>query len=165
MRERDHDLGDMRERDHDLGDMRERDHDLGDMRERDHKSSAVDPSTWVCVRIKVGKKVFIHEEESGTDSSSWVTNIAIGDDIERIRLTRNELQHSTEAELGDTRFNELCNILSDLLKRLDQLNKPARLYIDRLNATLAKTVSAQEVQSIGNEMLGMDIEVEITPTQ
>lgn len=26
----------------------------------------------VCVRIKVGKKVFIHEEESGTDSSSWV---------------------------------------------------------------------------------------------
>ncbi|CAC5399311.1 unnamed protein product [Mytilus coruscus] len=90
-----------------------------------------------------------------------VTNIAIGDDIERIRLTRNELQHSRAAELGDTRFNELWNILSDLLKRFDQHNKPARLYTDHLNEIAAKTIFAHEVQSIENEILGMDISVEI----
>ncbi|VDI30931.1 Hypothetical predicted protein [Mytilus galloprovincialis] len=94
-----------------------------------------------------------------------VTNIAVGDDIERIRLTRNELQHSRAAELGDTRFNELCNILTDLLQRFDQLNKPTRLYTDHLHEILAKTISAEDVQSIENEILEMDIEVEIIPTQ
>ncbi|XP_052096696.1 uncharacterized protein LOC127731868 [Mytilus californianus] len=101
----------------------------------------------------------------GNWQTMQVTDIAIGDDIERIRLTRNELQHSRAAELGDTRFNELCNILSDLLKRFDQLNKPARLYTDHLNEILAKTISAEEVQSIENEISEMDIEVEIIPTQ
>ncbi|VDI78337.1 Hypothetical predicted protein [Mytilus galloprovincialis] len=90
-----------------------------------------------------------------------VTDIATGDDIERIRLTRNDLQHSGEFELGDTRFNELCNILGDLLKRFDQRNKPTRLYTDHLNAILTKTFSAKEV----NETLGMGIEAEIIPTQ
>ncbi|XP_076083549.1 uncharacterized protein LOC143054430 isoform X1 [Mytilus galloprovincialis] len=90
-----------------------------------------------------------------------VANIAIGDDIERIRLTRNELQHSKAAGLGDTRFNELMNILSDLLKRFDQHNKPAKLYTDHINEIAAKTVSAHEVQSIENGILGMDIAVEI----
>ncbi|XP_071142139.1 death-associated protein kinase 1-like [Mytilus edulis] len=94
-----------------------------------------------------------------------ITNIAVGDDIERIRLTRNELQHSRAAELGDTRFNELCNILTDLLQRFDQLNKPTRLYTDHLHEILAKTISAEDVQSIENEILEMDIEVEIIPTQ
>ncbi|CAG2204892.1 unnamed protein product [Mytilus edulis] len=90
-----------------------------------------------------------------------VTDISTGDDIERIRHTRNELQHSKEFELGDTRFKELCNILRDLLKRFDTLNKPARLYTDHLHEILAKIISAQEVHSIENEILGMDITVEI----
>ncbi|XP_063419052.1 uncharacterized protein LOC134701867 [Mytilus trossulus] len=184
----------------------------------------------VCVRIKAGKKVFVHEAVPGTASSarftveqinftkmgiivlniladasydllkpdkpnlrprsdcditllysehrklnkhipsnSWGgtwqtfqnTDLAIGDDIERIRLTRNELQHSRIFHLDDTRFNELCNILSDLLKRFDQHNKPARLYTDQLNEILAKSVSAEEVKLIENEILGMAIEVEI----
>ncbi|CAG2196609.1 unnamed protein product [Mytilus edulis] len=101
----------------------------------------------------------------GTGKKIQVTNIAVGDDIERIRLTRNELQHSRAAELGDTRFNELCNILTDLLQRFDQLNKPTRLYTDHLHEILAKTISAEDVQSIENEILEMDIEVEIFPTQ
>ncbi|XP_071141466.1 uncharacterized protein [Mytilus edulis] len=102
-------------------------------------------------------------------SNSWggqwqriqTTHIAIGDDIERIRLTRNELQHSRIFHLDDKRFNELRNILSDLLKRFDQHNKPTRLYTDHLNEILAKTISAEEVKSIKNEILGMAIEVEI----
>ncbi|XP_052067823.1 uncharacterized protein LOC127707359 [Mytilus californianus] len=89
------------------------------------------------------------------------TDIAIGDDIERIRLTRNELQHSQIFHLEDKRFIELSNILSDLLKRFDHHNTPTRLYTDELNDILAKTVSAEEVKSIKNEILGMTIEVEI----
>ncbi|XP_063396998.1 uncharacterized protein LOC134681345 [Mytilus trossulus] len=98
------------------------------------------------------------------------TDIAIGDDIERIRLTRNELQHFDIFQINDTRFNELCRILSELLKRFDHYNKPTRLYTDQLNEILAKTVSAEEVKSIENEISGMAIEVEIehqinVPTQ
>ncbi|CAC5414723.1 unnamed protein product [Mytilus coruscus] len=95
-------------------------------------------------------------------SNSWggqwqriqTINIAIGDDIERIRLTRNELQHSTIFQLDDQRFNELCKISRDLLKRFDRYITPTRLYIDQLNEILAKTISAEEVKSIKNEMLG-----------
>ncbi|XP_063408102.1 uncharacterized protein LOC134691488 [Mytilus trossulus] len=102
-------------------------------------------------------------------SNSWggqwqriqTTDIAIGDDIERIRLTRNELQHSRIFHLDDKRFNELRNILSDLLKRFDQHIKPIMLYTDHLNEILAKTISAEEVKSIKNQILGMAIEVEI----
>ncbi|XP_063407885.1 uncharacterized protein LOC134691346 [Mytilus trossulus] len=89
------------------------------------------------------------------------TDIAIGDDIERIRLTRNELQHSTAAELGDTRFNELCNILTELLKRFDHYNKPQKLYTDELNDILAKTITDEDVKSVKNDFLEMTVEVEI----
>ncbi|XP_071143769.1 uncharacterized protein [Mytilus edulis] len=90
------------------------------------------------------------------------TDIAIGDDIERIRLTRNELQHSTAAELGDTRFNELCNILSDLLKRFDHYNKPQKLYTDELKDILAKTITDEDVKSVKkNDLPEMTLEVEI----
>ncbi|VDI32722.1 Hypothetical predicted protein [Mytilus galloprovincialis] len=89
------------------------------------------------------------------------TDIAIGDDIERIRLTRNELQHSQIFKLDEIRYNELCSIVSGLLNRFDQHNKPARMYADALNEILAKTVSAEEAKSIENGILGMTIEVEI----
>ncbi|VDI20617.1 Hypothetical predicted protein [Mytilus galloprovincialis] len=102
---------------------------------------------------------------SNSWGGSWQTirntDIAIGDDIERIRLTRNELQHSRIFKLEDKRFIELCNILSDILKRFDHHNIPRRLYTDELNDILAKTISAEEVKSIENDILGMTIEVEI----
>ncbi|XP_076116612.1 uncharacterized protein LOC143084091 [Mytilus galloprovincialis] len=89
------------------------------------------------------------------------TDIAIGDDIERIRLTRNELQHSQLFKLDDMRFNELSNISSDLLKRFDRHNTPTKLYTDRLKEILAKSISKEEVKSIENEISGMTIEVDI----
>ncbi|XP_076115762.1 uncharacterized protein LOC143083389 isoform X2 [Mytilus galloprovincialis] len=89
------------------------------------------------------------------------TDIAIGDDIERIRLTRNELQHSQIFKLDEIRFNELSNISSELLKRFDRHNTPTRLYTDHLKDILAKTISGEEVKSIEKEILGMKIEVEI----
>ncbi|XP_063419348.1 uncharacterized protein LOC134702295 [Mytilus trossulus] len=102
---------------------------------------------------------------SNSWGGSWqtiqTTDIAIGDDIERIRLTRNELQHSRIFKLDETRFNELSNKSRDILKRFDRHNTPTRLYTDHLNDILAKTISAEEVKSIENEILGMTIEVEI----
>ncbi|XP_071122887.1 uncharacterized protein [Mytilus edulis] len=89
------------------------------------------------------------------------TDIAIGDDIERIRLTRNELQHSQIFKLDEIRFNELSNISSELLKRFDRHNTPTRLYTDHLKDILAKNISGEEVKSIENEISGMTIEVEI----
>ncbi|VDI02043.1 Hypothetical predicted protein [Mytilus galloprovincialis] len=89
----------------------------------------------------------------GTWQTIQNTDIAIGDDIERIRLTRNELQHSRIFELEDIRFIELCNILSDLLTRFDQHNTPTRLYTDELKDILAKTISAEEIKTIENEIL------------
>ncbi|XP_052096698.1 uncharacterized protein LOC127731870 [Mytilus californianus] len=90
-----------------------------------------------------------------------VTDITVGDDIERIRLTRNELQHSTAAKLGDTRFNELCNILSDLLIRFDQFNKPQKLYTDELKDILANTILDEDVKLVKKEISEMTVEVEI----
>ncbi|XP_076071250.1 uncharacterized protein LOC143042693 [Mytilus galloprovincialis] len=101
----------------------------------------------------------------GPWGGKWIdiqnTDIAIGDDIERIRLTRNELQHSQLFKLDDTRFKELCNILSDLLKRFDHHNKPSSPYTDELNKILAKTISEKEIKSVENSISEMTIEVEI----
>ncbi|VDI75263.1 Hypothetical predicted protein, partial [Mytilus galloprovincialis] len=74
------------------------------------------------------------------------TDIAIGDDIERIRLTRNELQHSKIFKLDEIRFNELSIISSDLLKRFDRLNTPTRLYTDHLKDILSQNYSGEEVK-------------------
>lgn len=82
------------------------------------------------------------------------TDISVGDDIERIRLIRNELQHYKVFKLGDTQFKELCNMISDLLKRFDKRNKPAREYTDHLNEILSKTVLAEEVSLTENEIKG-----------
>lgn len=81
-----------------------------------------------------------------------VTDKAIGDDIERIRLTRNELQHSKTFELDDTRFIELQTIIVGLLDRFDKHIKPANLYTNQLKVVLSKTISEEEVKSIKNEI-------------
>ncbi|XP_052096689.1 uncharacterized protein LOC127731864 isoform X1 [Mytilus californianus] len=90
-----------------------------------------------------------------------ITGIVTGDDIERIRLTRNELQHSRTFKLEETRFNELRIIICDLLKRLDHYNKPQKLYTHELKDILAKTFSDEDVNSVKNEILEMTVEVEI----
>ncbi|XP_071144486.1 uncharacterized protein [Mytilus edulis] len=97
-----------------------------------------------------------------------ITDISIGDDIERIRHMRNELQHSKTFNLHDKRFTELCNIIVDLLKRLQQHNKPSRLYTDHLNDILAKTISAEDVTLVENETdarleIALEVEIEQPP--
>ncbi|CAC5404256.1 unnamed protein product [Mytilus coruscus] len=69
------------------------------------------------------------------------SDIAIGDDIERIRLIRNELQHSGRYVINGKRFRVLCLIIGSLLERFDDRIKPRKLYTDQLNFYLAKTCS------------------------
>ncbi|CAG2217831.1 unnamed protein product [Mytilus edulis] len=76
----------------------------------------------------------------------------IGDDIERIRLTRNELQHSATYEITDTRFVELRNIIQDLLERFDQRNKPTVLYSERLEEVLAKSISDEDAKYVRQQL-------------
>ncbi|XP_071175749.1 uncharacterized protein [Mytilus edulis] len=80
------------------------------------------------------------------------TDTATGDDIERIRLTRNELQHSTTYALEDKRYNDLCHIIEDLLKRFDKRNNPMKLYSKRLNDVLARTIANEEVNEIHHQI-------------
>ncbi|VDI83186.1 Hypothetical predicted protein [Mytilus galloprovincialis] len=74
----------------------------------------------------------------GTWQDIQNTDTAIGDDIERIRLIRNELHHSTTYELDDTRFIELCNIIHEMVRRFDQHNKPKVMYTKRVKEILSK---------------------------
>ncbi|CAC5425651.1 unnamed protein product [Mytilus coruscus] len=96
-----------------------------------------------------------------------VTDIAIGDDIERIRLTRNDLQHSRTFTLDDKCFHELYVIIVDLVKRFDLHNKPARLYTDQLKEIMSKTVSEEEAKCVKHQLItglkfemAIDIEIE-----
>ncbi|CAG2232366.1 unnamed protein product [Mytilus edulis] len=84
------------------------------------------------------------------------TDIAIGDDIERIRLLRNEFQHPLSFKLGDLRFNELVSITNDILRRLNYHSKPTRLYTDELKEILAEKISAEEMTKFKNEIIGIE---------
>ncbi|CAC5416372.1 unnamed protein product [Mytilus coruscus] len=60
-----------------------------------------------------------------------------GDDIERIRLTRNELQHSSKFELQDARFFQLCNLHKKVLGRFETKNNVSD-YVQRFEDILNK---------------------------
>lgn len=76
------------------------------------------------------------------------TDTAIGDDIERIRLTRNELQHSSTYALKDARFYELCDITHDMLGRFERHNRPTKLYSCRFKEVLATIISDEEAKNV-----------------
>ncbi|CAC5382463.1 unnamed protein product [Mytilus coruscus] len=88
----------------------------------------------------------------GTWGGTWGdiknTDISTGDDIERIRLTRNELQHYKTFKLEHKRYNDLCNIILELLERFDKRNNPTKLYTEQLNDILARTLSDDEVNGV-----------------
>ncbi|CAC5393339.1 unnamed protein product [Mytilus coruscus] len=73
----------------------------------------------------------------------------IGDDIQRIRVIRNEMQHSTVFALDDTRYLALITIIHDMLTRFDQRNKPAgEPYVNRLDEIIKmdlKTMNLEEI--------------------
>ncbi|CAG2226357.1 unnamed protein product [Mytilus edulis] len=61
------------------------------------------------------------------------SHTCIGDDIERIRLIRNEMQHSGTFALDDARYHILITIIQAMLNRFDHHNNPAGdSYVNRL---------------------------------
>ncbi|XP_063417941.1 uncharacterized protein LOC134700478 [Mytilus trossulus] len=103
----------------------------------------------------------------GTWQNIQVADIAIGDDIERIRLLRNDLQHSKKFTLDDIRFNEFYIIIVDLVGRFDLHNKPTTLYTDQLKEIMDKQVSKEEMKCIKQQFISefklevaIDIEME-----
>ncbi|XP_052058800.1 uncharacterized protein LOC127699103 isoform X2 [Mytilus californianus] len=80
----------------------------------------------------------------GRWGGQWVdlnTNAtAPGDDIERIRLTRNELQHSSKFELQDARFFQLCNLHKKVLGRFETKNNVFD-YVQRFEIILNKKIA------------------------
>lgn len=71
---------------------------------------------------------------------------AIGDDIERIRLIRNELQHSAKYEINGKRYNVLRCMIDSLLERLDNYIKSfKRIKPSQLNSYLEKVKKIERV--------------------
>lgn len=95
------------------------------------------------------KKLSIHVRSSSTNRPSgywggtWkdisITDTAIGDDIERIRLIWDELRCSDNQQLDDKRYTELFDIMHDLFERFDQHNKPSKLYSNSLKILIPQT--------------------------
>ncbi|XP_076087290.1 uncharacterized protein LOC143057781 isoform X1 [Mytilus galloprovincialis] len=56
-----------------------------------------------------------------------------GDDVERIRLIRNKLQHSSQFQMSDSEYNERIQQLTRLTERFEFLLQPRESYIARLN--------------------------------
>ncbi|CAC5398466.1 unnamed protein product [Mytilus coruscus] len=71
------------------------------------------------------------------------SDILIGDDIERIRLARNDMAHSKKFSLDDNKYYDLCGILERVLRRLEIYNGKGKLYTDQM-----KNVKKKETKSI-----------------
>ncbi|XP_063408786.1 uncharacterized protein LOC134692265 [Mytilus trossulus] len=83
----------------------------------------------------------IREQNLRVPSNGWggqrLPNESIqtntGDDVERIRLTRNRLQHSSQFQMSDSEYNERIQQLTRLTERFEFLLQPRESYIARLN--------------------------------
>lgn len=74
-------------------------------------------------------------------------NTNIGDDIERIRLIRNEMQHAKSFWLEEKRYCELCDIIMELLTRFDHHNTPAgESYVDRFTEIRKSELKAKQIK-------------------
>ncbi|XP_063436865.1 uncharacterized protein LOC134718301 [Mytilus trossulus] len=78
---------------------------------------------------------------------------AIGDDIQRIRVIRNEMQHSSVFALDDTRYQTLIKIVHDMLTRFDQRNNPAgESYVKRLDEIRKMELETRSFEEIKERM-------------
>ncbi|XP_063409611.1 uncharacterized protein LOC134692909 isoform X2 [Mytilus trossulus] len=71
-------------------------------------------------------------------------DILIGDDIERIRLSRNDMAHSKKFSLDDNKYYELCGILERVLHRLETYNGKGKLYTDQMKNVKKKETKLQD---------------------
>ncbi|XP_063436943.1 uncharacterized protein LOC134718375 [Mytilus trossulus] len=77
----------------------------------------------------------------------------IGDDIQRIRVIRNEMQHSSVFALDDTRYKTLIKIVRAMLTRFDQCNNPAgESYVKRLDEIMKMELETRSFEEIKERM-------------
>ncbi|XP_063436895.1 uncharacterized protein LOC134718331 [Mytilus trossulus] len=77
----------------------------------------------------------------------------IGDDIQRIRVIRNEMQHSTVFALDDTRYQKLIAIVHDMITRFDQRNNPAgESYVKRFDEIRKMELETRSFEDIKEQM-------------
>ncbi|XP_063438287.1 uncharacterized protein LOC134719214 [Mytilus trossulus] len=77
----------------------------------------------------------------------------IGDDIQRIRVIRNEMQHSSVFALDDTRYQTLITIVHDMLTRFDQRNNPAvESYVKRFDEIRKMELETRSFEEIKERM-------------
>ncbi|OPL20790.1 hypothetical protein AM593_01346, partial [Mytilus galloprovincialis] len=74
-------------------------------------------------------------------------DILIGDDIERIRLSRNDMAHSKKFSLDDNKYYDLCGILERVLHRLEVHNGKGKLYTDQMKDVKKKETKLQDWQT------------------
>ncbi|VDI72374.1 Hypothetical predicted protein [Mytilus galloprovincialis] len=77
----------------------------------------------------------------------------IGDDIQRIRVIRNEMHHSKAFALDDTRYQTLITIVHDMLTRFDQRNIPTgESYVKRLDEIRKMELETRSFEEIKERM-------------
>ncbi|CAG2240127.1 TTN [Mytilus edulis] len=93
------------------------------------------------------KRVFLSHGWGGRWSDIKNCDILIGDDIERIRLSRNDMAHSKKFSLDDNKYYDLCGILERVLHRLEVHNGKGKLYTDQMKDVKKKETKLQDWQT------------------
>lgn len=78
----------------------------------------------------------------------------IGDDIERIRLTRNGMQHLSTFVLDDNEYYEKLKIIQKVIRRMENHNKKGTAYTDRV-----KEVAKRKLNRVDWETYKDSIEI------
>lgn len=89
-----------------------------------------------------------------------LSDTSIGDDIERIRLIRNEMQHSTVFALSDTRYQLLITSIQDMLTRFDKCNNPTGdAYVTRLKKITQMELKTRNIQEIMEKIISGNLNI------
>ncbi|XP_052081887.1 uncharacterized protein LOC127719694 isoform X2 [Mytilus californianus] len=80
----------------------------------------------------------------------------IGDDIERVRLTRNGMQHLSSFVLDDKEYFEKLKMIQKVVRRMEKHNKKLTAYTDRV-----KEVAKRKLNRVDWETYKDSIEIEL----
>lgn len=90
----------------------------------------------------------------GTDPIE--TEDTIGDNIERIRMTRNKLDHNGQHFLTEKEFQEMFNLMEDIGKRADRhLGKPDEHFKKRVASNKSGHIDKESEERCLRKLKGM----------
>lgn len=72
----------------------------------------------------------------------------IGDDIERVRLIRNDIQHLSSFSMSQDRFMEIRRMCQTVAKRMECHNKKGTSYTEGIKAVLQKDISSRQAEDM-----------------